>query len=240
MLTLGATALAFPAGAQGRRLPARSGAGATVPPAARPVGGARVGTPSAVSAPPAPIAPAVVVRDAPSETDATKPRPVISRVKLRDPVLVYYRPAAPSAVQQQLVMPAKELPLLKFMPLEELVLRRDVFIDGLGNYAPPGGKDAELFRLAGVSLLDKRDKRKLAPDGRSTYTPLKVPGAGELYVVLESADDYRHFVVNPKHKGAVIDFNTNGLPGVDSVRAAYTLRKMDASERGAGSGETIR
>ena len=44
----------------------------------------------------------------------------------------------------------------------------------------------------------------------------------------------------PQKKGALLDFQVNGLPGIDSVRAAYTLRKTDSSERGAGTGETIR
>jgi hypothetical protein len=54
------------------------------------------------------------------------------------------------------------------------------------------------------------------------------------------AEAYRHFVKGPQKKGAMLDFQVNGLPGIDSVRAAYTLRKTDAAERGAGTGETIR
>nr|GFD60162.1 hypothetical protein [Tanacetum cinerariifolium] len=34
--------------------------------------------------------------------------------------------------------------------------------------------------------------------------------------------------------GSRIDFEVNGLPGVDSIRAIYTLRKIDQSERGGG------
>jgi hypothetical protein len=67
-----------------------------------------------------------------------------------------------------------------------------------------------------------------------------VPSSGFLYVVRESAEEYRHFVKGPQKKGAMLDFQVNGLPGIDSVRAAYTLRKTDAAERGAGTGETIR
>ncbi|QKG52012.1 hypothetical protein [Hymenobacter sp. BRD67] len=142
---------------------------------------------------------------------------------------------------QQLLMDEKNLPLLKTVPLEELVARREVFIDGLGNYDPPGTTaDAQKYRLAGVSLLANSEKRRPAPDGRSTYARLKVPSPGELYVVRESAEGYRHFVSGPQKKGSRIDFAVNGLPGVDSVRAIYTLRKIDASERGAGSGDIIR
>ena len=91
-----------------------------------------------------------------------------------------------------------------------------------------------------MSLVGSSGTRYPAPDGRSTYARLKVPSPGELYVVRESAEEYRHFVSGPQQKGARIDFESNGLPGVDSIRAVYTLRKIDASERGAGSGEVIR
>jgi hypothetical protein len=67
-----------------------------------------------------------------------------------------------------------------------------------------------------------------------------VPSSGLLYVVLEPAEEYRHFVKGPQKKGAALDFHANGLPGIDSVRAVYTLRKTSESERGAGTGETIR
>jgi hypothetical protein len=46
--------------------------------------------------------------------------------------------------------------------------------------------------------------------------------------------------VKGKVSETVIDFNTNSLSGIDSVRAVYTLRKIDESERGAGSGDIIR
>ncbi|HEX8506300.1 MAG TPA: hypothetical protein VF630_13110, partial [Hymenobacter sp.] len=84
------------------------------------------------------------------------------------------------------------------------------------------------------------ETRRPAGDGRSTFSRLKMPSSSVLYVVRESAEEYRHFVKGPQKKGALLDFQANGLPGVDSVRAVYTLRKMDASERGAGTGETIR
>jgi hypothetical protein len=84
------------------------------------------------------------------------------------------------------------------------------------------------------------ETRRPAGDGRSFYSRLKVPASGILYVVRESAEEYRHFVKGPQKKGYLLDFQSNGLPGVDSVRAVYTLRKTDSSERGAGSGETIR
>ena len=155
--------------------------------------------------------------------------------------MVYYQQAAPGTAVQQLLMEEKNLPLLKTTPLEDLVARREVFVDGLGNYNPPGqSADDERFRLTGVSLLATSEKRYPAPDGRSTYARLKVPSPGELYVVRESAEDYRHFVSGPQKKGSRINFEVNGLPGVDSIRAVYTLRKIDLSERGAGSGEVIR
>ena len=200
-------------------------------PTSRP-GGARA--PQAPKAAPAPIEAAKRV-----EEEDAKPPVIINRIKLKDPVLVFYQQGAPANAVQQLLMEEKNLPLLATEPLEKLVERREVFIDGLGNYAPPTN-DAEKYRLTGVSLLASSEKRKPAPDGRSTYARLKVPSPGDLYVVRESAEDYRHFVSGPQKKGARIDFSVNGLPGVDSVRAAYTLRKIDASERGAGAGDIIR
>ena len=173
------------------------------------------------------------------EGEDDRPPLVITKMKLADPVLVFYQAAAPNTAVQQLLMDEKNLPLLRSETLERLVERREVFIDGLGNYDPPG-TDARKYRLTGVSLLASSEKRRPAPDGRSTYARLKVPSPGELYVVRESAEDYRHFVSGPQKQGARIDFAVNGLPGVDSVRAAYTLRKIDASERGAGGGDIIR
>ena len=165
--------------------------------------------------------------------------PVINKVRLKDPVLVFYQQGAPPNAVQQLLMEEKNLPLLKTETLEKLVERREVFIDGLGNYPPPGA-DPERYRLTGVSLLVGAEKRKPAPDGRSTYARLKVPSPGDLYMVRESAEEYRHFVSGPQKQGSRIDFSVNALPGIDSVRAAYTLRKIDASERGAGAGDIIR
>ena len=204
----------------------------------------RPGTPAAkdrpgtrLAAPEAPIEAAKRVNN-PNEEKAPL---VISKVKIKDPVLVFYQQAAPANAVQQLLMDEKSLPLLKTMPLEELVARREVFVDGLGNYDPPAtATDAQKYRLTGVSQLASSEKRRPAPDGRSTYARLKVPGPGDLYVVRESAEDYRHFVSGPQKKGSRIDFSSNALPGVDSVRAIYTLRKIDASERGAGSGDIIR
>lgn len=191
-----------------------------------------------VAAPPAPIEAAKRI-DSPN--DEGKPPLIISRVKIKDPVLVFYQQTAPTNAVQQLLMDEKNLPLLKTMPLEELVARREVFIDGLGNYDPPvTAGEADKYRLTGVSLLASSEKRRAAPDGRSTYARLKVPSPGDLYVVRESAEDYRHFVSGPQKKGSRIDFSVNGLPGVDSIRAIYTLRKIDISERGAGSGDIIR
>ncbi|MDO7883908.1 hypothetical protein [Hymenobacter cheonanensis] len=190
-----------------------------------------------VAAPPAPMEEAKRVEAA---ADEDKPPLVISRIKLKDPVLVFYQQTGPPNAVQQLLMDEKSLELLKTTSLEDLVARREVFIDGLGNYDPPKGtNDAQKFRLTGVSILANSEKRKTAPDGHSTYARLKVPSPGDLYVVRESAEEYRHFVSGPQKKGSRIDFSVNALPGVDSVRAVYTLRKIDASERGNG-GDVIR
>jgi hypothetical protein len=192
-----------------------------------------------VKAPPPPPPPVEAAKRVLEEE--AKPQVYISKIKIKEPVLVFYQQAAPGTAVQQLLMEEKNLPLLKTTPLEELVARREVFVDGLGNYSPPGqAPDDERFRLTGVSLLASSEKRYPAPDGRSTYARLKVPSPGELYVVRESAEEYRHFVSGPQRRGSRINFEVNGLPGVDSIRAAYTLRKIDVSERGAGSGEVIR
>jgi hypothetical protein len=135
-------------------------------------------------------------------------------------------------------MAEENLSLLKTLDLEQLMNRREVFVDGLSNRPLPGIDDAK-FRLLGTSAVAE-DTRRPAGDGRSYYSRLKVPASGVLYVVRESAEEYRHFVKGPQKKGSFLDFQSNGLPGIDSVRAVYTLRKMDAAERGAGAGETIR
>jgi hypothetical protein len=190
-----------------------------------------------VAPPPAPIEAAKRIE---ASADEDKPPLVINKIKLKDPVLVFYQQAGPTGAVQQLLMDEKSMPLLKNVPLEELVARREVFLDGLGNYDPPKGTaDADKYRLTGVSLLANSEKRKTAPDGRSTYARLKVPSPGDLYVVRESAEEYRHFVSGALKKGSRIDFSVNALPGVDSVRAVYTLRKIDMSERGTG-GDVIR
>lgn len=163
---------------------------------------------------------------------------IVSKIKLKKPVLVYYEEPAPGKAVQQLIMAEENLGLLKTLDLEHLMLRREVFVDGLGNLALPGS-DANKYRLLGTSLVAENNRRPIG-DGRSSYSRLKVPSSGLLYVVRESAEEYRHFVKGPQKKGSMLDFQSNGLPGLDSVRAIYTLRKMDSSERGAGSGETIR
>ena len=189
-------------------------------------------------APPPPPAPIETAKRV--EIEEEKPPLIINRIKLKDPVLVFYQQAGPPNAVQQLLMDEKTMELLKTTPLEELVARREIFVDGLGNYDPPKGTpDAQKYRLTGVSLLANSEKRKTAPDGRSTYARIKVPSPGDLYVVRESAEEYRHFVSGAQKKGSRIDFATNGLPGVDSVRAVYTLRKIDASERGNG-GDILR
>jgi hypothetical protein len=162
----------------------------------------------------------------------------VGKIKLKKPVLVYYEEPAPGKSVQQLIMSEENLGLLKTLDLEHLMTRREVFVDGLGNFALPGS-DVNKYRLLGISVVAEETRRP-AGDGRSTFSRLKMPSSSVLYVVRESAEEYRHFVKGPQKKGALLDFQANGLPGVDSVRAVYTLRKMDASERGAGTGETIR
>ncbi|MBF9140440.1 hypothetical protein [Hymenobacter properus] len=172
-----------------------------------------------------------------ADEDAPPPM-VVSKVKIKKPVLVYYEEPAPGKSVQQLIMAEEHLGLLKTLDLEHLMSRREVFVDGLGNLALPGS-DVNKYRLLGTSAVAE-DTRRPAGDGRSFYSRLKVPASSFLYVVRESAEEYRHFIKGPQKKGSLLDFQANGLPGIDSVRAVYTLRKMDASERGAGSGETIR
>ena len=173
-----------------------------------------------------------------TDTEDALPLMVVSKMKLKKPVLVYYEEPAPGKTVQQLIMSEENLALLKTLDLEHLMARREVFVDGLGNLTLPGS-DVNKFRLLGTSAVAETTRRP-AGDGRSFFSRLKVPSPGMLYVVRESAEEYRHFVKGPQKKGALLDFQANGLPGVDSVRAVYTLRKTEAAERGAGSGETIR
>lgn len=189
----------------------------------------------AVKAPPV-YAP-IVTQSAAASEDAPA-QAMVLKIKLKKPVLVFYEERAPGKTVQQLIMAEENLGLLQTLDLEHLMNRREVFVDGLGNLTLPGS-DANKFRLLGTSAVAE-DTRRPAGDGRSTFSRLKLPASGFLYVVRESAEEYRHFVKGPQKKGALLDFQSNGLPGVDSVRAVYTLRKMDSSERGAGSGETIR
>ncbi len=186
--------------------------------------------------PPPVYAPIVTQRAAENE-DAPPPM-VLGKVKIKKPVLVYYEEPAPGKSVQQLIMAEENLGLLKTLDLEHLMSRREVFVDGLGNLALPGSDDKK-FRLLGTSAVAETTRRPVG-DGRSYYSRLKLPSSGQLYVVRESAEEYRHFVKGAQKKGSFLDFQSNGLPGVDSVRAVYTLRKTDTSERGAGSGETIR
>ena len=178
----------------------------------------------------------IIIKNTSDDRDA--PPIVVTKLKLKSPVIVYYEQAAPGNSVQQFVMEEDHLSLLKALSLEDLAARREVFLDGLGNMGLPGTNE-EKFRLSGANLVAE-DERRPAGDGRSTYSRLKVPTPGELYVVRESAEEYRHFVKSNQRKGAFLDFTANGLPGLDSVRAVYTLRKMDSAERGAGSGSTIR
>ena len=173
-----------------------------------------------------------------SDTENAPPPIMVSKVKLKKPVLVYYEEPAPGKTVQQIILSEENLGLLKTLDLEHLMSRREVFVDGLGNLALPGS-DVNKYRLLGTSAVAE-DTRRPVGDGRSFYSRLKLPSSSFLYVVRESAEEYRHFVKAPQKKGSLLDFQSNGLPGVDSVRAVYTLRKMDTAERGAGSGETIR
>ncbi|GAC1600601.1 MAG: hypothetical protein NVS3B25_28160 [Hymenobacter sp.] len=166
------------------------------------------------------------------------PAPMVSKIIIKKPVLVYYEEPAPGKSVHQLIMGEEHLGLLKSLDLEHLMARREVFVDGLNNLALAGHDDTK-FRLLGTSGVAE-DTRRPAGDGRSFYARLKVPSSTVLYVVRESAEGYRHFVKGPQKNGALLDFQSNGLPGVDSVRAVYTLRKMSAAERGAGSGRTVR
>ena len=186
--------------------------------------------------PPPVYSPIVTQQAVPDEVVA--PVLFVNKVKLKKPVLVYYEEPAPGKSVQQLIMAEEHLSLLKTLDLERLMARREVFVDGLGNRALPGS-DVSKYRLLGTSAVAETARRPVG-DGRNFYSRLKVPSPGVLYVVRESAEEYRHFVKGAQKKGFFLDFQSNGLPGVDSVRAVYTLRKMDASERGAGSGETIR
>ena len=197
----------------------------------KPVPGAK----GAVKPPPV-YSPIVTQQAAPDEVVA--PVLFVNKVKIKKPVLVYYEEPAPGKSVQQLIMAEEHLSLLKTLDLERLMARREVFVDGLGNRALPGS-DVSKYRLLGTSAVAETARRPVG-DGRNFYSRLKVPSPGVLYVVRESAEEYRHFVKGAQKKGFFLDFQSNGLPGVDSVRAVYTLRKMDASERGAGSGETIR
>lgn len=196
----------------------------------------KAGTGKNVPKPPPVYTPIVTQR---STDDAETPPPlVVNKLKLKKPVLVYYQEPEPGKSVQQLIMSEENLGLLKTLDLEHLMMRREVFVDGLGNLALPGS-DVGKFRLLGTSIVAENNRRAVG-DGRNFFSRLKVPSPGFLYVVRESAEEYRHFVRGPQKKGALLDFQVNGLPGIDSVRAVYTLRKMEAAERGAGSGETIR
>ena len=186
---------------------------------------------------PPPVYAPIVTQRATENEDAPQLM-VVGKVKIKKPVLVYYEEPAPGKSVQQLIMAEEHLSLLKTLDLEQLMARREVFVDGLSNLALPGSDDKK-YRLLGTSAVAENARRPVG-DGRSFYSRLKLPSSGQLYVVRESAEQYRHFVKGAQKKGSFLDFQSNGLPGIDSVRAVYTLRKTDTSERGAGSGETIR
>lgn len=177
------------------------------------------------------------VRSGGAAADDDTPKVYIGRVKLKKPIIVFYQQAPPSKSIQQYVLDEDQLNLVRTLTPEQLAERREIFVDGLSNLVLPG-TDAQKFRLLGPSVVAEANRQPVG-DGRSTYAKLKVPGTGELYVVRESAEEYRHFVKGAQRQGSMLDFQANGLPGVDSVRAIYTLRKVDSSEQ-AGTGATIR
>jgi hypothetical protein len=226
VLVLLATTLAS-AVAQSRQGPRKPGSG----------GNGRSDSKSKGSPKPPPEYSPIITPQANKEEASTK-SVFVGKVKLKKPVLVYYAEPEPGQSVQQLVMAEANLSLLKTLNLEQIMTRREVFVDGLGNLPLPGN-DASKYRLIGTSVVAEETRRP-AGDGRSFYSRLKVPSSGLLYVVLEPAEEYRHFVKGPQKNGAALDFHANGLPGIDSVRAVYTLRKTSESERGAGTGETIR
>ena len=183
------------------------------------------------------FAPLTTIRTDDEPEPVVRARP-IRKVKIEHPVLVNYRQAPPGKAAQQLIMDEEDLPLLRYLTPDQLVGRREVFVDGLSNLPAPGN-DEQKYRLVGTNRL-ATGERQLAGDGQSTYAKMKIPSPGFLYVALESAEEYRHFVRSPQKEGSMLDFQVNALPGVDSVRAVYTLRRIDSAERGAGTGETIR
>ena len=163
---------------------------------------------------------------------------IIRKVKIDNPVLVFYHQASPGQAAQQLVMDEEDLVMLRYLTPDQLLARRDVYVDGLSNLALPGSNDKK-YRLLGTSGL-ATGPRLPAGDNNSFYVKMKIPSPGFLYIVQESAEEYRHFVKGTLKQGALLDFQVNGLPGVDSLRAVYTLRRVDSAERGAGEGATIR
>jgi hypothetical protein len=178
----------------------------------------------------------IIIKKGDPEDDV--PPIIVSRLRMKNPIIVYYEQAPPGKAVQQLIMEEDHLALLRYLSPDQLVMRREIYVDGVGNLGLPG-TDEKKYRLLGTSLIADPE-RKPAGDGRSTYSKLKIPSPGELYVVRESAEEYRHFIKGPQKQGALLDFQVNALPGVDSVRAVYTLRRMETAERGAGSGSTIR
>lgn len=186
-----------------------------------------------------PLAPiSTAPNDAPGRGEEGPRAKPIRKTKIEHPVLVFYQQAPPGKAAQQLVMDEEDLVMLRYLSPDQLLTRHDVFVDGLSNLALPG-TDANKFRLLGTSGLAEPE-RLPAGDGHSFYSKMKVPSPGALYVVEESAEEYRHFVKGSQKQGAMLDFQVNGLPGLDSVRAVYTLRRVESAERGAGGGATIR
>ena len=186
----------------------------------------------------APISTTTGDSDAPRGSEDGPVAKPIRKTKIEHPVLVFYQQAPPGKVAQQLVMDEEDLVMLRYLTPDQLLTRRDVYVDGLSNLALPGS-DVTKYRLLGTSGLADAE-RLPAGDGQSFYSKMKVPSPGFLYVVEESAEEYRHFVKGSQKQGAMLDFQVNGLPGLDSVRAVYTLRRMDSAERGAGTGATVR
>ena len=73
-----------------------------------------------------------------SSRDEEAPPIIATKVRLKNPVIVYYEQAPPGKATQQLIMDEEHLALLRYLTPDELVMRREVYVDGLGNLPLPG------------------------------------------------------------------------------------------------------
>jgi hypothetical protein len=119
---------------------------------------------------------APIITQQASKEEAPAMPAFVGKIKLKRPVLVYYEQPEPGQSVQQLIMAEANLGLLKTMSLEQLMARREVYVDGLGNLPLPGS-DISKYRLIGTSVVAEETRRP-AGDGRSTYSRLKVPSSG--------------------------------------------------------------